>query len=64
VSASETSITVRYHNGQTVTYTLSANVSITKVMNGHLTDLAVGEDVQIFLARGASSAISVTIFNT
>jgi hypothetical protein len=64
LSISGSRLKVRYHSGQSATYTLSANVTITKVLTGRLGDLAVGEAVQLSLWRGSNTCATITILNT
>lgn len=54
-------ISVREEHGKSVTYTLSASVSVTKLVNGALGDLGVGETVRVL--RGHAGASLVTIVN-
>lgn len=64
VTVTDSTITIRLYNGQTVSYTLDSNVSITKIMSGKLSDLSIGEAVQVQLARRGNTAVAITILNT
>jgi hypothetical protein len=61
VSASDSSITIRTLSGK-VTYSISNTVTVTKLITGSQTDLAVGEMVQVFRGRDGS-ALSITIMS-
>jgi hypothetical protein len=63
MSVSGNSITIRTQRGQTATFTLGSNVTITKESSGKLSDLAVGQTVQVFVGRTANTAAAVTILN-
>jgi len=55
-------VTIRDREGQTKTYTLANNTTITKTMSGAASDLSVGETVQAFV-NSNNAAIAVTILN-
>jgi hypothetical protein len=58
-------VTVRGDHGQTATYSLVGNVAVSKVLPGKLSDLAMGETVQVCTGRGnATAAVSVTILSS
>lgn len=61
VSVSANSIALRAH-GQSSTYSLMQNISVTKVVSGRLSDLATGETVQVCLSHGPSAAF-ITILS-
>lgn len=63
VTLTSTSITVKDHEGQTATYTLAANVAVTKLMSGHVGDLQVGQAVEVTLGR-TGSAHTIEILNS
>lgn len=63
VAATDSTITLRVGHGQTTTYALAANVTVTKVMAGHLSDLAVGETVQVFREHPDGAAVAIVILN-
>lgn len=54
-------ISVRAGHGKPMTFNLSASVSVTKLMNGTLGDLGIGETVRVL--RGHTGASLVTIVN-
>jgi hypothetical protein len=61
VSVANGRLTLRNGQGQTTTYTLSPNVTVTKTVHGQLSDLAVGETVRIHARPGSTTALAVTI---
>ncbi|HEX6506781.1 MAG TPA: hypothetical protein VF221_04035 [Chloroflexota bacterium] len=63
VSLNGNTLTLHCDSGQTRTYTLTPNVSVTKALTGSLNDLAVGEIVQVLIPRPGAPAASVTIIN-
>ena len=63
MAVTPTSITVKDNEGQTATYTLAANVTVTKLVSGHVTDLQVGQAVEVGLGR-AGSARTIEILNS
>jgi hypothetical protein len=54
-------LTLRNWQGQTATYTLSPNVTVTKTVRGQLSDLAIGQTVRIAVRPGSTTALAVTI---
>lgn len=61
-SVSKNSITITGRNGQSATYAVATNVSITKVVPASLTDLATGQTVQIRQAiRNGKTLASILI---
>lgn len=54
VSVKGNTITVRAQHGQSAAYTLGSSVTITKLMNGTTTDLAIRETVRVFQGRGGT----------
>jgi hypothetical protein len=64
VSMTSKTVTVRGDRG-TATYPLTDNVVVTKVLPGKLSDLAMGETVQVCTGRGnATAAVTVTILSS
>lgn len=63
VSLSGGTLTLRFGNGSTGTFTLGSNVNVNEVLTGSLADLGVGETVQIFLAKSGNVARSIIITN-
>lgn len=64
ISMTSKTVTVRGDRG-TATYPLADNVVVTKVLPGKLSDLAMGETVQVCTGRGnATAAMSVTILSS
>jgi hypothetical protein len=63
VKATSTSISVRGDRGQSFTYDLGPNVSVTKVMLGKISDIATGERVLAVMGSG-NLALWVTITNS
>jgi hypothetical protein len=54
-------LTVRTPQGQTTTYALSKNVTVTKTVRGTLSDLHAGQTVRIAALPGTTTAFAVTI---
>jgi hypothetical protein len=61
VSVANGQLSLKDRQGQTTTYTLGQNVSVTKTVPGQLSDLAIGETVRIAARTGSSTALAVTI---
>jgi hypothetical protein len=52
-------ITVRTRQGQTATYTLLRNATITKWMPGKFGDLAIGLEVRVVIVAGKTASITI-----
>jgi hypothetical protein len=63
ISINAGTLTLRFGNGSTGTFTLGSNVNVNEALTGSLADLGVGEAVQIFLGRTGSVARSIIITN-
>jgi hypothetical protein len=63
VSLNGGTLTVRYGNGSTGSFTLGPNVNVNEALSGSLADLGVGETVQVFLGKPGSAARTVNIIN-
>lgn len=61
VSVANGQLTLRTRQGQTASYKLGATVSVTKTVSGTLSDLAVGETVQVHVRTGSTTAAAVVI---
>lgn len=55
VALTGTTITVRYGDGRSATYTLAGNLTVVKDMVGQLTDVAVGQTVSVRFKNGTST---------
>jgi hypothetical protein len=62
VGISGNSITIRTPQGQTASYTLAPNASVTQTVKGQLTDLKIGKTVRVFARSGV--ALAITILNS
>ena len=63
VSFNGGTLTVRYGNGSTGTFSLAPNVHVNEALSGSLADLGVGETVQVFLGKPGNVARSIVIIN-
>ncbi|MGI8968142.1 MAG: hypothetical protein ACR2GA_03450 [Chloroflexota bacterium] len=61
VAVSANTVTIgEKHGGTTTTYTLSSSVTVSKVMNGTVSDLAAGQTVLVFRnSTGAAAAVDI-----
>jgi hypothetical protein len=55
VALTDTTITVRYADGRSATYTLGGNLTVLKDMVGQLTDVAMGQTVSVRFKNGSST---------
>jgi hypothetical protein len=55
IALTDTTITVRYGDGRSATYTLAGNLTVVKDVVGQLTDLAVGQTVSVRFKNGGST---------
>jgi hypothetical protein len=62
VGISGNTITIRTPQGQTASYTLAPNASVTQTVKGQVGDLKIGKTVQVFARSGV--ALAITIFNS
>jgi hypothetical protein len=62
-SLSGGTLTLRYRNGTTGSFTLASNVRVNEALSGSLADLGVGETVQVFLGKPGNVARSIVIIN-
>jgi hypothetical protein len=62
-SLSGGTLTLRYRNGSTASFTLAPNVHVNEALLGSLADLGIGETVQVFLGRPGNVARSIVIIN-
>jgi hypothetical protein len=63
VTLSGDTLTLRYGNGSTGTFTLAPNVHVNEALSGSLADLGVGETVQVFLGKTGNVASGIVIIN-
>jgi hypothetical protein len=63
VSLNGGTLTLRFGNGSTGTFTLASNVNVNEALTGSLADLGVGETVQIFFGKSGNVARSIIITN-
>jgi hypothetical protein len=61
ISATNGELVLRNRQGQTTTYTLGQNVSVTKIVSSQVRDLAIGETVRIAARPGSTTALAVII---
>lgn len=62
-SLSGGTLTLRYRNGSTASFTLTPNVHVNEALSGSLADLGVGETVQVSLGKSGNVARSIVIIN-
>lgn len=61
---STNALTLLMHGGKTTVYAVTDNVKVTKIVNGSLSDLSVGQRIQVFANRSTNMAASITINNS
>lgn len=61
VSFANSQLTLTSRRGQSITYTLAGNATITKTTTGSLSDIKVGQTVRVHTAKGSTTATTVDI---